>query len=57
MTYLLSKVRYRNDVNRDGLRLSLTTLQLDIQQLATSVQHVSNTLNITPIINITFLLV
>jgi hypothetical protein len=52
VTYLLSKVRYRNVVvKRDGLRLSLTTLQL-----ATCVQHVRNTLNIMPVINTTFYL-
>jgi len=38
VTYLLSEVRNRNAVvKRDGLRLSLTALQLDIQKLATSV--------------------
>ena len=57
VTYVLSKVRYRNVVKRDGLRLSLTTLQLDIQNLATSVYHVRNTLNTMPTINITCLLV
>jgi hypothetical protein len=36
MTYLLSKVRNRLDVvKKDDLRLSLTTLQPDIQQLST----------------------
>jgi hypothetical protein len=46
VTYLLSKVRNRLDVVKRGdLRVSLTTLQLDIQKLA-SVHQAQRTLRI-----------
>jgi len=57
VTYLLSNVGYCPDVVKsDDIHLSQTTLQLDIQKLASDSSGPRNTLNTMPIIIRIFLL-